>query len=99
MSNIQYLLYCSEDNTYMEYSASPSSFLSLSSKKLLELCRPESAHWPKVEWSWWIFSKLFLANLLLLVVLLILESLLFNCNTNKLVISFCYSIFYFPIAL
>jgi len=93
------IVHLSEDNTYMEYSASPSSFLSLSSKKLLELCRPESAHWPKVEWSWWIFSKIFLANLLLLVVLLIVESLLFNCNTNKLVISFCYSIFYFPIAL
>merc|ERR1711936_1506797 len=77
------IVHLSEDNTYMEYSASPSSFLSLSSKKLLELCRPESAHWPKVEWSWWIFSKFFLANLLLLVVLLIVESLLFNCNTNK----------------
>ena len=74
----------SEDNTYLEYSASPSSFLSLSVKKLLELSQPESAHWPKVEWNWTIITKIVLANMVLLVILLALEASFFNCKSNQL---------------
>ena len=74
----------SEDHTYLEYSASPSSFLSLSIKKLLELSQPESAHWPKVEWNWRIIIKIILANMVLLLILLLLEGIFFNCKNNKL---------------
>ena len=79
------MCYCvSEDKTYLEYSASPSSFLSLSVKKLLELSQPGSAHWPKVEWNWRVITKIILANLVLLLLLLLLEGIFFNCENNKL---------------
>merc|ERR1712241_960276 len=78
------IVHLSEDNTYLEYSASPSSFLSLSVKKLLELSQPESAHWPKVEWNWTIITKIVLANMVLLVILLALEASFFNCKSNQL---------------
>ena len=74
----------SEDKTYLEYSASPSSFLSLSVKKLLQLSKPESAHWPKVKWNWRILTKIVLANLLPLLLLLLIEGIFFNCRNNKL---------------
>ena len=84
MVTLSLSLSLSEDKTYLEYSASPSSFLSLSVKKLLELCHPESAHWPKVKWNWWIITKIILANLVLLLVLLLIEAILFNCQNNQL---------------
>ena len=68
----------------MEYVASPTSFISLSTKKLLSLCRPHSDHWPQVDWTWWIITKMILANLVLLLVLLIIEAILFNCQNNQL---------------
>merc|ERR1711953_721416 len=93
------VVHLSEDKTYLEYSASPSSFLSLSVKKLLQLSKPESAHWPKVKWNWRILTKIVLANLLPLLLLLLIEGIFFNCRNNKLVISVCYCLFYLPVAL
>merc|ERR1711997_664939 len=44
-------------------------------------------------------TKLILANLVLLLLLLLLEGIFFNCENNKLVISVCYCLFYLPVAL
>ena len=74
----------SSDKTYIQYLASPRSFLSLSTKKLLQLSRPESDHWPKVTWNSWIITKIVLSHLSVLAFLLLLEGALYDCPKNKL---------------